>query len=667
MFDPNALQQLSTLKSNLRSQKDLAPGVVRTTTRRFAFVNLDDGREAFLPPEETMRVVPGDRVEVALTTNRKGQLEAQLERLIDSEFSSFVGRYRIKGKAHFVEPDVPQFTRWLFVPPNQRKGFEEGDLIECRLSRHPFHHEGKAQITITASLGKPGEPGVEARYVSAKFQLPNEWSDKAQDQAQAINLTPITADPEQEDLTALPFVTIDAEATRDMDDAVYVESREEGWELWVAIADPSRFIAPDTPLDKAASDRASTVYLLGQSITMLPSELSHDTFSLVPEQRRPALVCRMHIQRDGSITDYRFSEALIRSHHKLSYNGVSEVLDGNLESTELPAERLELLRQLYECATARSEHRQEHALLMEARPDYYFVLNDQKKIERIEKRERTKAHRIVEEAMLATNICAGELFTRHPGHGIFSHHVGFRPERLEDALSLLKEDAPEYEVGDLRELPHFQKLLRDLRQNPEQAPAFETLLPLIQRMLQAASLSGDASEHFGLGFPHYATVTSPIRRYHDFYNHRAVKSILREEPATPPSKALLEHLQGRLQRSRQACRQLEQWLACDFVSDKIGSIHTGKVTLVNSMGFGVRLDDWGIEGFVRLADGDTKPAFDSRRLKISLEAQQYQLDQTVHVVIQGVDKERQRIALEVVDEATAERLRVWEQAPVKTD
>lgn len=662
MFNKDALQQLSELKTNLRSEKDLASGVVRTTTRRFAFVNLDDGRDAFLPPDETLKVLPGDRVEVSLTSNKKDQLEAQLERLLESELKQFVGRYRIKGNAHFVEPDLPQFSRWLFIPPNSRGKHEDGDYIQCRVSRHPFKHQGKAQASIEHTLGKPGEPGVEARYITAKFELPTDWSSKAQDQAQAINLTPITAQPEQEDLTHLPFVTIDAETTRDMDDAVYLESRDDGWELWVAIADPSRYIEAETPLDQAARERASTVYLLGQSITMLPSELSHDTFSLVPEQRRPVVVCRMQIANDGTIGDYRFSEALIRSHHKLSYNLVSEVLDQDARPEELPEPIAPMLKQLYQCAQARGEHRQQYALVMEDRPDYYFVLNDQKKIDRIEKRERTSAHRIVEEAMLATNICAGELFSRYPGHGIFSNHIGFRPERLDDALSLMKEDSPDYAVGDPRALPDFQRLLSDLRKNPDQVPAFSTLLPLLQRMLQAASLSAEASEHFGLGFAHYATVTSPIRRYHDLYNHRAIKNILREEPPQKPSAELLEQLQTQLHRGRQACRQLEQWLACDFVSDKIGSVHTGTIGMVNSMGIGVKLDDWGIEGFVRM-DQEGKPSFDSRRLKITVEAHQYRLDQKVHVIIKSVDHARQRIALELVDEETAERLKVWEQAP----
>jgi len=661
MFNKDALEQLSSLKSSLSAQKTLKSGRVRTTLRRFAFVKLDDGQEAFLPPDETLRVLPGDRVQVNLVTNAKKQLEAQLEQLESSELTEMVGRYRIKGKAHFVEPDLPQFSRWLFIPPQERKPLADGDYVQCRMSQHPFKHQGRAQVKNLSPLGKPEEPGLEARYVTAKFQLATDWSDKAQDQTQAINLTPIVEAPEQQDLTHLGFVTIDAENTRDMDDAVYLEPRDDGWELMVAIADPSRYIQPETPLDKAARERASTVYLLGQTLTMLPAQLSHDTFSLVPEQRRPVLLCRMHIDAQGDIRDYCFTEALIRSRQKLSYKGVAQLLAGETPDEAIAPELIPMLEQLHQCAQVRGEHRRTHALVMEDRPDYYFILNENKKIARIEKRQRNVAHRIVEEAMLAANICAGRLLSEHPGRGIFSNHVGFRPERLKEALSLLQEDLPDYPVGDLQQLDDFQRLMRDLRQNAQEKPEFAGVLSLLQRMLQAASLSSEASEHFGLGFAHYATITSPIRRYHDFYNHRAIKTILREQDVEPVGPELLVQLQSGLQRGRQACREQEQWLACEFVSDKIGSVHSGKVVLVNSVGLGVRLDDWGIEGFVRLDSKDkaNKPKFDAQRLTLKLEEQRYRIDQEVNVIIHSVDKDNRRIALELVDEATAERLRVW--------
>src|SRR5690606_15233861 len=268
MLNNDALQQLSQLKSTLRTHKDIAQGVVRTTSKRFGFVKLDDGRDAFLDPEQMLRVLPDDRVEVEIVTNKKGQLEARLEKLIHSPLGSFVGHYIVKGAAHFVEPDLPLFNRWLFIPPQERKSCQPGDFIQCEISRHPYHNEGKAQVRVITRLGRPDEAGIENRYVAAKYQLPNEWDEAAIEQAQAINTLSLDNDSTLEDLTHLPFITIDAENTRDMDDALYIEATASGWELTTAIADPTRHIAFDSPLEKSARQRAHTVYLLGQSLTM---------------------------------------------------------------------------------------------------------------------------------------------------------------------------------------------------------------------------------------------------------------------------------------------------------------------------------------------------------------------------------------------------------------
>lgn len=660
MFDNDALQKLSALKSSLQSQKELAQGVVRTTTKRFAFVRLDDGAEAFLAPDEAQKVLPGDRVEVSLTRNDKNQLEATLEKLLSSEFSHFVGRYQIRGTAHFIEPDVPHFNRWLFVPPQARGEYQHGAYVKAELSRHPFKQNGKGQVKPIADLGSPGTPGFEARYLIAKFELPTQWSTRAQEQTQAINLTPVTLSDEQEDLTHLPFVTIDSEHTRDMDDALYLEADDSGWQLKVAIADPSRYIAQGTPLEEAARQRAGTVYMLGHSITLLPAELAHDTFSLVPEQQRPVLICTMHIDRDGRLGAFRFNEGMIRSHHKLSYQSVSEWLD-NPADAAVPAPVMTMLEQLQLCATARHQQRQEHALVMDERPDYCYVLNEQKKIQRIEKRERTPAHRIVEEAMLATNICAGQLLAEHPGLGIFSSHVGFRPERLEDVLSLLQEDAPDYPVGDLTNLADFQRLLKTLRRNADGNERFAQLLPVLQRMLQAGALSLDTSAHFGLGFSHYATVTSPIRRYHDYHNHLAIKAILNGKSDVTIDETAVQALQEQLIQGRQACRQQEQWLMCEYYADKIGSVFPATVTLVTAHGLGMRLDESGLEGFIMLATKDApKPQFDARRLTLTANGQRYQLEQPLMVAISAVDMEQRRLSLELVDSEMAERLKAWQ-------
>ena len=672
MLNKDALQQLSQLKNTIREQRQVYQGVVRATPKRFGFVKLDDGREAFLDPEQMQRVLPDDRVEVELKTNDKNQLDARLEKLISSSLREFVGRYVCKGNGHFVEPDLPQFNRWLFIPPQERNKCTEGDLIQCTVIKHPFNNEGKAQVRVIQRIGRPEEPGIESRYILAKYQLPEQWTSEAQSQATSINWAPFTCEPQQQDLTHLPFVTIDSETTRDMDDAVYIEPKNDGWIVYTAIADPTRHITPESPLEKAARERASTVYLLGQTITMLPTELSHDTYSLVPEKERPTLVCRMQVNSQGSIAGYEFIEAVICSRNKLSYQSVYELLapaDAVESSTDIPADTQHMLQELHKFALARIQYRAEHALVMEERADYFYILNEQKKIERVEKRDRNIAHRVVEEAMLATNICAGELFLQHPGYGIFSSHVGFRAERLEDALSLIKEDRPDFEPGDLTRLENFQRLFKDLRLNPEHQDKNAPLLAILQRLLQAGALSFDPVGHFGLGFPAYATVTSPIRRYNDLFNHFAIKRILSNQPPLNLDGKLTEQLQEQLSKGRQACRQIELWLICQFMTQHIGSVHSGTITQVNSVGVGVRLEDLGVEGFVILADKDNniKTSLDARRFCLTAGDKTYRLDQPVSVMVADVDIEKRRIGLTLVSDAIAERLSVWNDLPPSPD
>jgi exoribonuclease II len=670
MLNNSALQQLAQLKTNLVAQKDIAQGTVRSTTKRFGFVLLDDGREAFLDPEQMLRVLPDDRVEVEITTNSKDQLEAKLDKLLSSSLREFVGRYVNKGNNFFVEPDVFNFTRWLFVPPQDRKGLHVDDLVRCTVTRHPFS-DGKAQVKIIARLGRTDEPGIENRYTVAKFKLPNEWTAPAQNQASSINWSPLVFDNGEQDLTHLPFVTIDSENTRDMDDAIYIAANENGWELITAIADPSKQIDIDSPLELAARERAATVYLLGQSITMLPSELSHDTYSLIPEKKRPVVICKMQIASNGEIADYEFAEAQIRSQHKLSYQAVADDLNGVKTLSDagfnVSDEIKNLLGTLQTFAQARADYRLQHTLVMDDRPDYFFILNDQKKIDHVDKRERNIAHRMIEEAMLVTNICAGELFVKNPGYGIFSTHIGFRTERLNDAISLITEDRPDLiEAGltasDLAQRDKFQQLFKELRSNPNNNPKNAPLLSLLQRMLQAGSLSFEHIPHFGLGFNAYAMVTSPIRRYNDFYNHLAIKRILRNEPAIElDNVALATQLQEQLNLGRQACRYLELWLQSQFMAQHIDTLHTGTIALVNSNGIGVRLDDLGIEGYAMLAprDGEVKAQFDSRRLSLTIEGRTYRLDEKVHVLVKEVDIIKRKIAFEVVDQETANRLSAW--------
>ncbi len=643
MLKNDALNQLAQLKQSIRAAKELVQGRVRGTNGRFGFVVLDDGREAFLPPEAMQRVLPGDRVEVSLNETQPGKLEAELEKLISTELREFVGQYVVRGQGHFVQPDMPQFNRWIFLPPKNRGQAKDGDYLRCKISRHPFDSEGKAQARVLERIGSLADAGIEHSYIRAKFELPFHWTEATQQEARAAEEGLAELATGREDLTDLPFVTIDAPTTRDMDDALYAEVNEEGWTLYTAIADPTSLIAEGSALDLAAQTRANTVYLPGEALTMLPENLSHRTFSLVENEIRPALVCRMEVGKEGTIHQYQFSEALIRSHQKLSYEGVAAQTQGL--PSEVKAELTELVSTLYQLAQARQTYRGEHALLMEDRADYDLVLNAQRKIETIEKRERNNGHLIVEEAMLATNCCAGELLAQSGG-GLLSSHGGFREERLADAKTLIGESVPTLADTEITSLEGYRAVIRALHQDP----ALALNLGALKRMLRPSELTGEDKPHLGLGLEHYATVTSPIRRYNDYHNHRVLKAISRGEKSPAFAPELTEKLQAQIFKGRQACRQMEQWLVCQYMQDKLGQTFEGKVALVNSQGIGVRLDENGVDGFVLMRTKQTKPEFDQVRLKLTLDGQSYQPDQPVTVKITGIDLDRRRIEMALVND-----------------
>jgi VacB/RNase II family 3'-5' exoribonuclease len=663
MLNKDVLSQLSQLKADIRSDKDVQQGTVRGTQSRFGFVSLDDGREAFLPPDTMARVFPGDRIEVNLTPNasntkasHNGKWDAELDSLIDSPLKTVFGRYLIRGKGHFVAVDMPQLNRWLFIPPKVRDKAEEGDYLECRITRHPFH-DGKAQVRITEIIGKDSDAGIEHKVTVRKYRLPNHWSASIDKQ-----LADIAANQnivgQREDLTDLALVTIDAATTQDMDDAVFASATDTGWDLTVAIADPSATIADGSPLDMAALERANTAYLPGCAITMMPKPLSHGLFSLVANEHRAALVCRMTITKDGEITDHRLCEATIESKHKLSYEQVADFLE-NDNKDAVPADVANSLSALDDCAQALNNYRGQHMLLMEDRDDFYLMLNDHKHIESITRHHRNRAQQLVEEAMLATNRSAGEFFAKKAEAqgselcaGILSSHSGFRSERIDAIKQLLAKELPELAELSIETLEGYSELIRKL-QNDESDIA-QNQLAAFRLMLQAGEMTHEPKPHMGLGMRYYATITSPIRRYNDLFNHRAIKALLAGETSPTLSKEALKSLQNQAGVTRQAARDLEQWLTCLYMEeqalqDKLAGKPQpleAKVSRVTSGGIAISLVETGVSGFIRLNSKEYK--FDAERMTLTSDVQTLKLNQTITVTIESTNIEKKQVNFQQV-------------------
>lgn len=633
MLDPNALDQLTQLKQSIRADKNLHSGTVRGSQGRFGFVSLDDGREGFLPPDTMARVFPGDRVEVSVAekpeAESKGKISVELDKLISTELKSVVGQYIVQGKGHFVAVDMPQMQRWLFIPPKARAKAKPGDYIQCRISQHPFE-QGKGQVKVTEIIGRPGTEGIEHRVTCLKHRLKDDFSPAVKKQASQIKEA---FQPTDTALTDLGFVTIDSASTRDMDDALFARAEGDGWLLSVAIADPSHSVTPDSTLDRVAAARGCTAYLPGKALTMLPPELSYDLFSLQPGVDRPALVGHFEIAADGEIKSYRFEFATVRSQAKLTYNSVSEFLNGN--ESACPSDTHDNLKSLRQCAEALKQYRGAHMLLMEERDDYNLVIDKNGHISDIIREQPNIAHRIVEEAMLACNRCAGEWLQKHSAPAIYSVHQGFREEKLDLINQLLAEDLPDLSPGDLKQLDGYRSLIQTLQSTPEA----ENHLALFRTLLQSGQLTLEPAPHMGLGMQHYATVTSPIRRYNDLHNHRAMRSLLAQQKA--PSVPDIDRLNQAVTATRQASRDLEQWLFCLWMETHIGKTLAATVFRVTSQGIVVKLVEWGITGFVKMNPKECQ--FDERRMTLTHGDVVYRLNMPVSVCVDSVDQSKRRI------------------------
>ncbi|MDP5053395.1 MAG: VacB/RNase II family 3'-5' exoribonuclease [Congregibacter sp.] len=633
MLDRDALAQLRGLKTQIESEKEHTEAVLRGTPARYGFARTDDGREVFVPPDEMLKAFPGDRVKVCLRPGKDKRPIADIEGLVESAIGEFTGRCVSKGKAMFVEPDIPDMSRWLFLPPQARNGAKSGDYLRCALLRHPIR-DGKPQAKVLATIGGPDDPGIENTYTMAKYNLEPTWPDADKQKLEALiaSLTP-EDDPGREDFTDLAFVTIDAARTQDIDDALYAEVTSDGWLLYVAIADPTAYIDADSNLRATVANRASSAYFHGAVVPMLPECIAQQRCALIENELRPALVCRIAIAEDGSVGEYRFFEAKVRSRAKLSYYAVDRYLSGQDESLICHATPLEALYQVSKALRARREAKE---LVMEDRQEFRWLLNERGHIESVERCEKLSSQRLVEECMVATNRCAALLLADAGANGPFVVHDGFRRDRLKDREKFLELYLPDARSLDPDSLAGYRELLRLLAASDHELP----LRSMVNRLLTRARLSKNPGAHMGMSLPLYTNCTSPLRKYLDFMVHLQIKATLRGDSKTICEQPELDTLSQKLQKLRQISNEAERWLSLEYLQ-RLAKSSPGpwaaQVSHMGNHGFSVRLDDSGLEGYVDLKKAGEKFTFDKWTATLSSKTRHFRVNTPVNVTLVGVD------------------------------
>ncbi|WP_148254403.1 exoribonuclease II [Aidingimonas lacisalsi] len=630
MLQNNAL--LAQLKQDIRENTPRVEGVIKATEKGFGFLETDDGESYFVPPPAMKQVLHGDRVKAVLK-EEGDKTSVEPDTLVEAGLDRFIARVQKRDGRLGVVPDHPVFKQALKT--RIKRGLDEesigdGDWVVSRLVRHPLNPDDRAFFTqVDELVAKSDDPAVPWRVTLARHAL-EQASPTAGDD------WPMRDEGlKREDLTSEPFFTIDSEKTRDMDDALRVEPRQEGgWRLTTAIADPTAYVEENHAADLEARTRAFTVYLPGQNVTMLPEVLADDLCSLWVDCDRPVLACALNIEADGSLGDYRFFAATARSHAKLAYDAVSDWLEGQGDwaPDSTIGEQLEALRDLTEARTA---WRAKHALVYKDRPDYVFDLDEAGNVLDIRTEERRIANRMIEEAMIAANACCADLLADKIGHGIFNVHRAFDPEKAEAAHEFLAGQNIEVERAALLELPRYRELKRELEERED--PWLDARL---RRFQGFTSMSAQPGPHFGLGLSAYATWTSPIRKYGDMVNHRLIKRVLKGESApAEASQSLTEQLTERRRLNRMAERDVKDWLYVRYLGNaaKEQQEFDSEVIAINRGGLRVRLTANGATAFVPaplIHNDRDKVVIDDKEGRVQVEGEErFKLGDVIRVIL----------------------------------
>ena len=635
MLDRNAMSQLKGLRDELEAQNERVDATVKGTQHRYGFAVTADGREIFIPPDEMLKVLPGDKVAICIrpATQGKGKKDkpgrtvAEIERLIESGLDQFVGHIVQKGKATFVVPDLAGLSRWLFIPPHARNGVAPGDLVSCALLRHPIK-DGKPSAKILARLGAHDTPGVENRYCAARAGLPENWDEaSAQPLVDAAAQQKPLEDNSRLDLTDLSFVSIDAARTVDIDDALHAEVTSKGWQLSVAVADPTAYLFGVEGLPESLAERGTSVYFHGDVMPMLPEAITQGLCALAEDTPRPALVCQMHITETGVIESFEFHRAIVRSRAKLAYAAVDRYVTGNNDDLIAHANPLEALVQVYR--TLR-EHREQHELVMEERREYRWMLGDDKQIADIDSYEKLASQHLVEECMIAANKCAAQFLRDTGAPGPFVVHRGFRADRVEEAKTFLEKHRSELKDTALDTIEGYRAVLADLGRDEHAAPLRE----MVNRLLSRALLSDQPGPHMGLATEAYTNFTSPLRKALDFYVHLQISAKLTGNSDINYPIDQLPEITRAIGRSREAVSAADRRLTSRYLNRLKAegrSRFNGKVNHITSSGFTVKLDDNGLEGLVDLRPEEEKFSFDKWTMSLTSTTRRFELLQPVEV------------------------------------
>ncbi|OQS39365.1 ribonuclease R [Chromobacterium haemolyticum] len=618
------------------------------------------GGDIFLPEREMKKAMHGDRVMVRPSgLDRRGRQEGKIVEVLDHVVTRLVGRInRVRG-VWVVTVEDRRINHDILIEPGGEAGAKDGQVVMVEILQYPDAYRQPVGQVVEV-LGNYADPGMEIEIALRKHDLPHQFPEAALAQAKATPKKVRKKDwtKDRVDLRDLPLVTIDGETARDFDDAVYAEKQGKGFRLIVAIADVSFYVEPGDALDQEALNRGTSVYFPRRVIPMLPEALSNGICSLNPDVERMCMVCDMQINAKGVVKRYQFYPAVMLSKARLTYNQVWEWIQKGSDSPVLP--QIQTLYSLFKVLLAARSQR--GAIEFDS-VETQMVFNDAGKIERIVPVVRNDAHRLIEECMLAANVCAADFLEKNGHKALYRVHEGPTEEKLENLRNYLRLVGLSLGGGEKPTAKDYAKLAEQIHGRPD-APVLQTML---LRSMQQAVYTPDNNGHFGLAYEAYAHFTSPIRRYPDLLVHRSIKAVLKGGKYKPGKWAQLGvHCSMTERRADDASRDVESWLKTYYMRDKVGEIFKGKICVVTSFGVFVLLDDVYVEGLVHISElGKDYFHFkkDVQAIVGEKSGMQYRLGDTLTVKVMSANLESAQVDFALVKE---EDLQVPRPVPARS-
>lgn len=604
--------------------------------------------DLFLPPGAVGHAMHGDRVLARIRRiAADGRAEGELVKILERAHPTVVGEFRVGRRGCYVIPHENRIQQHIEIPeglelPGSKTNPDrigaavvhfgsveelDGLIVHVEILDYPERGDDTAVGRVIEVLGHPDDFGVDVETTIRKHHLPHRFPAEVLEQAQGFNAVIRSEElAGRRDFRHLPVVTIDGETARDFDDAVWVDQLEDGhFLLHVHIADVSHYVRPDTPIDREALLRGTSVYFPDRAVPMLPLELSTGICSLLPGVDRLVMSALLEIGRQGDIVRQEFCRGVIRSAERMTYTNVHLLLEGDEPALReryaslLP--RFELMRTL---ALILNQKRVRRGSIDFDLPEPQIVFDEAGAMTGIARAPRNIAHRIIEEFMLAANEAVSAHLEAHCPESIFRIHEKPDPARVLEfeetaarfgyALGLAAVPVKRYPFVDKkrdgrrirRDLTRpdesfeitsrmYQKLVAKLEGRPEE----RILSYLMLRSLKQARYSTSNSGHFALAAKTYTHFTSPIRRYPDLVVHRLLGALLDgAEPRISSLSAIAGLCSETERRAAEAERELLEWKKIRFMAERVGEEFSALVISVTRFGFFVELDELFVEGLV---------------------------------------------------------------------